>query len=380
MLDLSKIREEIDKTDRQIVACYEKRMELVQQVAEYKLETGKKVLDRARETAKLEALTGLVESDFDKHAVHELFTQLMSISRKQQYQMLAERGMAEKLTYILTDRLTDRPVKVVYQGVEGAYQHIAAKKYFGETAENYHVSNFRDVCVEVASGRADFGVLPIENSSAGMVSDVYDLLVRYQNVIVDEIYLKIEHALLGVPGAKLSDIKTVYSHPQGLMQCSYFLSQHPEWNRMSLANTAVSAMKVLQDQDVTQAAIASPEAAQTYGLDILEYPVNDNRQNTTRFIIIRKEPIYLRAADKVSISFEIKHESGSLYSTLSHFIFNNLNLSKIESRPIPDKPFEYRFYLDIEGNLESPGMQNALRGVQAEVIDLQILGCYCNRS
>lgn len=379
MWDLNRIRGEIDQTDRQMVDCYRKRMELVHQVAEYKLETGKKVLDRAREAVKLETLTGLVDTDFDKHAIHEIFSLLMAISRKQQYQMLAERGMTEKLTYVLTDRLVTKPVRVVFQGVEGAYGYLAMKEFFGEDVENYHVGQFRDVCEEVAGGRADFGVLPIENSSAGMVGDVYDLLVRYQNVIAAEYYLKVEHALLGVPGASMEDVKTVYSHPQGLMQCGYFLSEHPEWRRMSLANTAVSAQKVLEDGDRSQAAIASPQAAKTYGLSVLAYPVNDNRQNTTRFIIIRKEPIFSRDADKVSICFEVKDESGSLYTTLSHFIFNNLNLTKIESRPIPEKPFEYRFYVDVEGNLESPGMQNALRGVRSEVVDFQILGCYRSR-
>lgn len=380
MLDLKEIRGQIDETDRKIVECYQKRMELVQQVAEYKLSTGKKVLDREREAAKLDAVEALADGAFHKQAVREIFTQLIAISRKQQYRMLAEQGREDKLPFTLTDELIGKGARVVFQGVEGAYSHIVTQRLFGEDADSYHVSRFRDVCEEVAAGRADFGVLPIENSSAGMVSDVYDLLVEYENVIAAEYDLKVEHALLGLPGAKLADIRTVYSHPQGLMQCGGFLGKHPDWRSISLANTAVAAQKVLRDNDASQAAIASPLAAKIHGLQILEYPVNDNRCNTTRFIVIRKDPVYSRDADKLSLCFEIRHESGSLYNTLSHLIFNNLNMTKIESRPIPDKPWEYRFYVDIEGNMESPGVQNALQGIQAEVINFQILGCYRNQS
>lgn len=380
MLDLNEIREQIDRTDREIVECYQKRMELVHQVAEYKLSAGKKVLDREREAAKLEAVEAMAENPFDKQAVREIFTQLMAISRKQQYGMLAERGMAEKLSFALTDELIGDPVRVVFQGVEGAYSQIAMQRVFGETVSGYHVSRFRDVCEEVAQGRADFGVLPIENSSAGMVNDVYDLLVEYDNVIAAEYYLKVEHALLGVPGAELGDIRTVYSHPQGLMQCSHFLGTHTDWKSISLANTAVAAQKVLKDGLTSQAAIASPLAAKLYGLQVLQYPVNDNSGNTTRFIMIRKDPVYSRNANKLSLSFETRNVSGSLYNILSHFIFNNLNMTKIESRPIPDKPWEYRFFVDIEGNLESPGVQNALQGIRAEAANFQILGCYCNQA
>ena len=374
--DLSEIREEIDRLDKEIVSCYEQRMDLVRQVAAYKIATGKQVLDSSREKQKLETLGGLAKNDFDRQAVQEIFTQLMAISRKSQYQMLAAKGMSTPLPCTLTDKLVDGPVRVVFQGVEGAYGHAAMLQYFGEEVDSYHVKQFRDVMEEVAAGRADFGVLPIENSSAGMVSDVYDLLVEYQNVIAAETDLKVQHALLGLPGATVEDIRTVYSHPQGLMQCGKFLREHGDWKRISLENTAVSAKRVISDGDKTQAAIASPTAAKLYGLEILAHPVNDNPLNTTRFIIIRKDPIYSKDADKVSICFEIEHTSGSLYNVFSHFTFNHINMTKIEARPVPERPFEYRFYIDVEGSLDSPQMQNALYGIQTEVLKFQILGSY----
>ena len=376
MVDLLVLRDKIDKIDRQIVELYETRMEVCKQVAEYKIETGKPVFDKERENSKIETLQGLAKNEFNSHAVQELFEQIMSISRKLQYGLLAEHGVMDELPFTEVEDLPAQNARVVFQGAEGAYAQIAMEQYFGEAVDSYHVDTWRDAMVAIANGEADYGVLPIENSSAGVVSEIYDLLVEFENCIVAEQIIGIEHCLMSVPGAKLDDIKTVYSHPQSLMQSSSYLGEHRDWEQCSLKNNAFAAKKVMEDGDVTQAAIASEHAANTYGLEILEKGVNDNKNNSTRFIIVTNKKIFTKNSKKVSICFEIPHESGSLYRMLSHFIYNNLNLTKIESRPIAGKTWEYRFFVDFEGNLNDNAVKNALRGLAEEAIHMRILGNY----
>ena len=183
------------------------------------------------------------------------------------------------------------------------------------------------------------------------MEDNYDLLMEYHNYIVAETFLPVKHALLGLPDASLEEIKTVFSHPQGLMQCSEYLDSHPDWKKISVENTAVAAKKVIEEGDKTQAAVASEIAGRLYGLKVLQSSVNYNKENTTRFIIVSRQPIYKKTADKVSICFELPHKSGSLYNILSNFIYNNVNMVMIESRPVKDKNWEYRFFVDVEGNL-----------------------------
>lgn len=228
----------------------------------------------------------------------------------------------------------------------------------------------------IKEGMADYAVLPIENSSAGEVNDMYDLLEEYDNYIVGEQVIQVNHALLGLPDAEISDIKTVYSHPQALMQCSVYLDAHENWRRVSLSNTAEAAEKILKDQDRSQAAIASKAAAQFRGLKILEMPINYNRFNSTRFIIVTNRKMYEKDAKKVSLCFELPHTSGSLYNILSHIIYNDLNMCKIESRPIPERNWEYHFFVDFEGNLNDSAVKNAIRGIMEEAVNFKILGNY----
>ena len=226
------------------------------------------------------------------------------------------------------------------------------------------------------SRRYSYAVLPIENSSAGEVNDIYDLLEEYENYIVGEQILEINHALLGVPGAEISDIRTVYSHPQALMQCSVYLEQQEGWRQKSVANTAMAAEKVAADGDRSQAAIGSVAAAEHHGLQILKMPINHNRFNSTRFIIVTNRKMYEKDAKKVSICFELPHKSGSLYSILSHIIYNDLNMCKIESRPIPEHNWEYHFFVDFDGNLNDSAVKNAIRGIMEEAVNFKILGNY----
>lgn len=380
MLDLNKIRDNIDETDKAIIELFEKRMKLCEEVAEYKIETGKQVLDTTREKQKLEKVTSLATGDFNKKSVEELFKQIMAMSRKLQYQILEKHNVKNDIDDVIKfDEIKDidtENVKIVYQGLEGAYAHDAVCQYFGEKSDMYHVESWRDAMEDVKSGKADYAVLPIENSTAGIVSQVYDLLVEYNNYIVAETFVKVEHALLGTADATIDDIEVVYSHPQSLMQSAKFLEEHREWQQISLSNNAVSAKKVADDNDRTKAAIASVRAGKLYGLQVLKEKINYSDVNTTRFIIVGKNKVYQREASKVSICFELAHESGSLYDMLSHIIFNNLNMTSIESRPIEDKKFEYRFFVDFEGKLGDAAVRNALKGIGVEALKLKILGNY----
>ena len=374
-MDLLELRKQIDEIDQQIVGLYEQRMEISRQVAEYKIETGKKVFDKQRELEKLAKVKSLTHNEFNSHGVEELFEQIMSMSRKLQYQLLANHGSMGRLPFIGVDELETKKARVVFQGAEGAYSQAAMMQYFGDQVRSFHVDTFRDAMSAIDEGSADYAVLPIENSTAGIVSEIYDLLVEFENYIVGEQILQIHHCLLGVPGAKQEDIRTVYSHPQSLMQSSRFLSEH-EWRQISMQNNAFAAKKVADEQDKSQAAIAGEYAAKVYGLEVLQYGINQEEDNSTRFIIVSNQKIFRKDAGKVSICFEVPHQSGSLYHMLSHFIYNNLNMCKIESRPIEDRNWEYRFFIDFEGNLADSAVKNALRGLRDEARNMKILGNY----
>ncbi len=375
-MDLLELRSQLDEIDKRIVELYEERMDICSKVADYKIETGKKVFDRTREEQKLRTLKALTHNEFNACGVQELFEQIMSMSRKLQYKKLAEKGSSGRLPFIGVDRLDTENSRVVFQGAEGAYSQMAMLKYFGEDVNCFHVDTFRDAMCALEEGSADFAVLPIENSTAGIVNESYDLLVEFENYIVGEQIIKIEHCLMGLPGTDYEKIETVYSHPQSLMQSSRYLNEHENWRQISMQNNAFAARKVSEDGDKTQVAIASEQAAKIYDLDILERGVNQSETNSTRFIIVTNQKIFLKNAKKVSLCLEVPHESGSLYHILSHFIYNNLNMCKIESRPIEDRNWEYRFFIDFEGNLADSAVKNALRGLREEARSMKILGNY----
>ncbi len=373
--DLLILRDKIDVIDRQIVSLYQERMAVCKEVAEFKIETGKKVFDKVRENEKIEKVKSMVDTDFHKHAVQELFEQIMSISRKMQYQLLADHGMIGNLPFIPMETLATRQARVVFQGAEGAYSQAAMNRFFGNEIRSFHVDTFRDAMSAIEEGSADFAVLPIENSTAGIVNEIYDLLTEFENYIVGEQIIKIEHCLMAIPETKIEDIKTVYSHPQSLMQSSNYLSK-TGWQQIGMKNNAFAAGKVKEDGRFDQAAIAGETAAEIYGLEILEKGVNNLKGNSTRFIIVTNQKVFREDAGKISICFEVPNESGSLYHMLSHFIYNNLNMTKIESRPLEGRNWEYRFFIDFEGNLADSAVKNALRGLREEARNMKILGNY----
>lgn len=375
MSDLNMIRENIDKTDQEIIKLLEKRIGLAKEVADYKLKTGKAVFDPVREAEKLERVRRLVEADENKADIAKIFEQIMQNSRKIQYRQLEENGQSKLDPYEIMDEVRKDGVKVAYQGIEGAYSHIAARRFFGSGADTYKVNTWRDAIKEVLEDKADFAVLPIENSTAGSVTEIYDLLFEYPVYIVAETFVKINHALLGLPGARISDIKKVYSHPQAFFQCDGFLEKHKDWERKTTSNTALSAKLIKELGSVENAAIASEEAA-LYGLDILEKNINDLKNNTTRFVIIFGKRRFRKDAGKVSVIFETANEKGSLYNLLSPIVSNDLNMIKIESRPMHSKVWDSRFFVDFEGNLRDVAVKNALRAIYEESKYMRLLGNY----
>lgn len=371
MIDLAKSRESIDRIDKQIVDLFEERMKVAGDVAEYKRNTGKKVFDPEREAQKLETLGALASTEFNERAIQELFSQIMSISRKYQYSLLTEQN--EKF-----EELPELPktveTKVCFFGAPGSYSEQAMEDCFGQKVTSFPAATFKEVMEAVQNGKADFGVLPIENTTTGGITDSYDLLMEYDNYLVGEHVIKIEHALLGVPGACVENIRKVYSHSQGLSQCKKFFDEYPDIRPAVSSSTSESAKKVMEAGDVTLAAIASKRAAGIYGLEVLKECLNTEDVNSTRFIIITNNKLFLPKANKISICFELPHESGSLYKMLSHIMYNNLNMTKIESRPIPGRSFEYRFFVDFEGKITDAAVRNTLNGIREEASRLKILG------
>lgn len=378
MKDLLEIRQEIDEIDQELVRLYQQRMGLAEEVAAYKIANHKNVYDKEREQQKLDMLSGMAKDDFLRQGVLELFEQIMSTSRKRQYKIMAEQGLMDtNLHFTCCDSFDYTDKKIVFQGVEGSYAQMAMYEFFGEDCMGTAVATWRDAMEAIHSKEADYAVLPIENSSAGIVGENYDLLNEYDVCIIGEQVIKIEHALLGLPGASIDDIQTVYSHPQALMQCANYLEvEHPQWESKAKKNTAVSALKVKEDNDISKAAIASIQNAKIYDLQVLQEAIQDEADNETRFIIVSKEKKYLKDADKVSLCFELPHEKGSLYHILSHFIFNGVNMTKIESRPKKGVNWEYQFFIDVQGNLANDDILSALRGLKEETGSFKVIGNY----
>ena len=374
--DLSITREEIDVVDKQIVELIEKRMDLALEVAKYKMSTGKPIYDRERELQKLEKLGDMASTEFNSKMIQELFLQIMTGSRRYQYSVIGDQDHVIDDMYTSVDTLDiSSETKVVYAGVPGAFAEAAMVAYFGENIDGNNVKEFHEVAQMVSEGKADYGVLPIENSSAGFVSGIYDLLERYQLSIVGEQMVQVNQCLLGIPGTDLSKVQTVFSHPQGLLQAKEYL-EDKDWKQVSMNNTALSAKKVHDDGDMTQVAIASERAAKLYGLSVLNPQLNISDKNTTRFVIVSNKKEYVKKANKVSISFALSHQCGSLYNILAHFIFNNVNMTSIESIPLSGKQWEYCFFVDFEGNLSDNEVKNALKGIMAETDEFRILGCF----
>ena len=362
MNELEKCRQEIDSIDRDLIKLLEKRLQVVLRVAEYKKKNNSPVLHSNREQQVLDkAVENLQNKDYTPYA-RQFMSDLMNLSKSVQTSYIAKETIpSEKL--------------IGFQGIEGSFSYGAAKKFFGEDARLKAYSEFEDVFKAVDSGEISAGILPIENSNSGSVGAVYDLLCNYGFYISGEQYLKVDQNLLGVKGSSLDNIKEVYSHEQGFSQCSEFLSQYKNWKLIPYHNTAVSAKLVADLNDPTIAAIASGQAAKLYGLEVLEGPINTSSENTTRFIIISKQFKY-ENADKISIVCSLDDRAGTLYNLLSYFAYHNINMVKIESRPMHNKNWKYLFYVDFEGDFTSEKVKTALELIEKGSEFFRILGAY----
>ncbi len=370
------LKSRLDDIDRKILELFENRMELMQEVAKYKQSHNAPVFDELEEKSRLNRVKAEVHDVKNQEMAEELFTQLISLGRRRQYALVGDREHYIGQEYTMEDALCwDENTRVVYQGVPGAFSEQAAVSFFGENTKKFNVPAFEDILDALEKQEADFGVLPLENSSAGFVTGSYDLLLRHDVFIAAEKIIEVEQALLGMKGAELSDIDTVYSHPQGLLQSRRFLDQY-NWKQIAYDNTAMAARKIKDDGLKNQAAIASVRAAKLYGLNVLKEKINFSDTNATRFVILRKGKIYQKNAKRITISFSLPHKSGTLYNILGHFIYNNLNMTSIESCPLADSPWEYNFFVSFEGNLKEERVKSAIAAIRKEALSFKILGNY----
>ncbi len=370
-MSLQPIREEIDRIDRQIIALFMKRMECSQKVAEYKRENGMSILNTEREQVVLDKAAQ--EAGIYGDAARQLYTAILELSRSLQHDLL---DSGEALKHEICAAETELPCqdsKVVCFGVPGTYAHQAAIKAFPDCTPDFCAS-FQDVFSAIRSGEADFGIVPIENSSAGSVMDVYDLMLKYRFHIALAVDIPVNHVLAAKKGAVVSALKQVYSHPQALTQCSDFFRSRRHLSAESYLSTAAAAKMVSESDDTAIAAICSEQAAQKYGLEILMRGFQNAPHNTTRFIVISQKLYIPPDAEKISLCFSLPHTTGSLYSILCRFAANGLNLTKIESRPMPQSSFEYLFYLDFTGNISHPKTLQLMGALSEELQEFSFLG------
>lgn len=378
MEELKQYRDQIDTIDRQLAELFQRRMEVVDGIGRYKLERGMPVLDAAREREVLAAKAALARDEGMATDLAALFENVMAISRRRQRKLVQETGQEQgyiscKQAMAAARTPIDRP-KVVYQGVAGAYSEMACIDFFGNDSENVGLEQFEDVFQALKKGEADYAVLPIENSTSGAIRQVYDLMSQYECYIVGETTVQVEHCLMAPKGASLDTITHVYSHEQGLFQSDRFLNVHPHWVQVPCADTAGAGQYVAQTGDTTKAAICSARAAELYGLEILVRGTNHNANNTTRFVVVSPVMELRAGADKVSTVFSMPHEAGSLHRIMSIFAVNGLNMTKLESRPMPGQRWEYMFFLEFHGSLTAPEMDGILRELAQTAADFRVLG------
>lgn len=362
-LNLEEIRKQIDAADRKLAEVLTERLDLVLQVAEYKKSKGMPVKDHAREAAVIAKVTGLVEHEAYKNAVAKIMRSIIDSACELEEDILAEQPK--------------QLLKIGCFGAEGSFTHQATEEYFaGRQYERMHYDHFEEVISNVSKGNLDYGVVPIENSSTGGITEVYDLLRKYNCHIVGERCVRIEQNLLGCAGAGLQTIKTVYSHPQGFAQSKEFFKDYPHIKQQAYFSTSKSAEAVAEKQDITLGAVAGKKAAELYGLQIIAPNINYNSNNCTRFVIIAKDPVKNSKADKITLIAAVKHEAGSLYKLLGYFYHHGLNLMNLESRPMDGKSWEYFFYIDVTGNLQDNAVKDALEEVTRNTTFCKILGNY----
>ena len=378
MEDLSDIRHEIDDIDSSILDLFERRMDCAERVAAYKRANNLPVLDRSREREHMAALADRAPEDMRTYT-EVLFQLLMEASRAHQGKRLAADHAPAILAKIdqareKTADLFPRDAYVACQGVEGAYSQFAADRIFKHPLISYFES-FEGVFRAVESDFSRYGVLPIENSTAGSVNKVYDLMMQHDFHVVRTTRVKIDHNLLAKPGTTVDQIRDVYSHEQAINQCAAFIE------RMGLTphvveNTAMAAKSVAESDRTDVAALSSRACAQLYGLDVLMRDVQDRDDNYTRFACISKSLEVYPGADRTSLMIVVDHQPGSLFKVLAKFSALDINIIKLESRPIPDRDFEFMFYFDIDCPAASPEFFTLVRSLESTCEEFRYLGSY----
>ena len=371
-MDLDQCRKDINNLDKSLLELLAQRRAISRKVIEDKLERGLDLRDPKREGEILETLIKAGrELGLDAHFVTRVFHEIIADSVRSQ----------ESFLQTNLNPATEKLLCIAYQGVEGAYSYLAGEKFFRGQLDNCSFEgykNFSDVVAAVENGQADYAILPIENTTAGSINAVYDLLLATKLSIVGEEVFPVQHCLLSIEKAPLSTIRRIYSHYQALAQCSDFLSRLKNCVQETYMDTAEAAKKISEDGDPEQAAIASEEAGRIYGLEVLKRNLANQRENYTRFVIIAPRPnqVDSRVPCKTSLVLSTGHHEGALLKALSILEHHKINLTKLESRPMQGSPFTYIFYLDFEGNASDPKIQEALVGLSGATNYLRILGTY----
>ncbi|MBR6187083.1 MAG: chorismate mutase [Clostridia bacterium] len=375
--DLKDIRKELDAIDDQLIRLFSQRMDLSREVAAYKKAHALPILDTGREREIINRVS-LKAGEGREHYAKLLYQTLFSVSKAYQAGQLFEPTLLtrelEKAAENAAAPMPNRAL-VACQGTEGAYSQKATERMF-EFADILYMNSFNDVFNAVEKGMCPFGVLPIENSTAGSVTQVYDLMEKHHFYIVRAARQKIEHRLMALPGVELKDIRQIVSHEQALRQCGAFLAEHPNIRATAMENTAVSAAHVAASGRRDLAAIASQECGPLYGLDTVVESVSDTESNFTRFICIAKDLKVFQGANKISLMLSAAHKPGSLYRLLSLISVMNLNLTKLESRPMPGRDFEFRFFFDIEASILDPAVRSLIQQLKNESDQFAFLGNY----
>jgi len=374
MPTLDELRKEIDQIDLQLAALIRKRFNVSRAVAEYKTMCDLPIAHLDRENAIVCKFLSMFSEETVDY-VESVYKTLIRASRSYQYRYQVENGVTSPMIDQLNAAPKSVPIKqVCHQGVAGAWSHLAAKQMYPNT-EIFSVTTFEDIFLAINDGRADAGVLPLDNTTAGTVDDVYDLLIRHNCMIQTAEPYPIRHCLVGIEGTSKDTIKTVFSHPQGLSQCSNYIRAHG-YQPIPECNTAVAAKQIANLQNPQYAAVASAETAELYGLTVIDEAINDTDCNQTRFVSISKNCVVSDDANRIALAFRLANQSGALANALGLFADHKINLLKISSRPIPNQPWEYSFYVDcaIDGLTDS--LYGLLRQLDAELTWVKLLGCY----
>jgi len=364
---LAPYRAEIDTIDRQLAELFEQRMQLSSEIADIKRKNNIAITDSAREAEIIASRAALVDKIFSED-FQLLMRSVMALSKKHQRQTLLSQSE------LLPPPQKQQPdaANCVFQGVNGAWSEQALMHMFPQ-AGRASLPDFEDVFLAIKSQDAHYGVLPIENSQTGAIGEVYDLLRKYRCFIVGQTWVDIQHCLMAKKDIALSDIKEIYSHPEGFRQCHNFL-KGKGWDLNPASNTAVAAQIAQKAQNNHTAAIASKQAAKFCGLSVFPQSIVDNQNNKTRFVAIAKQPEYDQASDIISFTFSTVHRSGALCEALMPLMAADINLTRIESRPAPGG--DYRFFADISGNITEPKIASALKAAAASTDYFEVLGCY----